>query len=206
MLNPLTQRRILKNGIAGTAEVLRLGYQFGQSSISNRELTLRVSVPGREPYDVHGQWMVRGKYMDDLQRGSQVPVKVDADDPSKVAIDWHRLSHPDPAEFTFTTAPTVTVHEQAVTDFSPVLDLRNDPELRRKIEEVVGHELVAGQTLGVAENDPLMQQQILQVMQAHAAGTDDTTSKLESLAALRSSGALTEAEFAAAKAKILGGQ
>ena len=33
---------------------------------------------------------------------------------------------------------------------------------------------------------------------------DDTTSKLEALAALRSSGALTDAEFAAAKAKLLG--
>ncbi len=116
------------------------------------------------------------------------------------------MAHPDPVELTFTAPPTVTVHEQDAGDFSPVLDLRNDPELRRKIEEVVGHELAPGQTLSVAEDDPLMQQRILQVMQAHAAGTNDTTARLESLAALRSSGALTEAEFAAAKARLLGGQ
>ena len=206
VLNPLTQRRILKHGIAGTAEVLRLGYQYGQSSLSNRQLTLRVQAPGMDPYEVDGQWMVRGKYVDDLRRGSHIPVKVDPDDPSQVAIDWDRLAHPDPVEMTFTAPPQVTVHPQAVIDFSPTLDLRNDPELRRKIEAVVGHELTPGQTLSLAENDPLMQQRILQVVQEHAAGTADRISRLESLAKLRDSGALTEAEFAAAKAKILGGQ
>ena len=154
MLNPLTQRRILKRGIAGTAEVLHLAYQYGQSSLSNRQLTLRVQVPGMDPYEVDGQWMVRGKYVDDLRRGSQIPVKVDPDDPSQVAIDWDRLAHPDPVDITFTAPPQVTVYQQAVAE----------------------------------------------------AGTDDRISKLEALAELRDSGALTEAEFAAAKAKILGGQ
>ncbi len=208
MLNPLTQRRILKHGIEGTAEVLHLAYQYGQSSLSNRQLALRVQVPGMDPYEVEGQWMVRGKYVDDLRRGSQIPVKVDPDDPSQVAIDWDRLAHPDPVEMTFTAPTEVTVHPQAVIDFSPTLDLRNDPELRRKIEAVVGHELTPGQTLSVAENDPVMQQRILQVLQEHAAGTastDDTISRLERLAKLRDSGALTDAEYAAAKAKLLGG-
>jgi hypothetical protein len=206
VLNPLTQRRILKHGIAGTAEVLRLGYQYGQSSLSNRELTLRVHVPGTDPYEVDGQWMVRGKYVDDLRSGSRIPVKVDPDDPSQVAIDWHRLGHPDPVAITFTAPPQVAVHQQAVVDFSPTLDLRNDPELRRKIEAVVGHELQPGQALTVAENDPVMQQRILQAVQEHTAGRDDGISQLERLAALRDSGALTEAQFAAAKAKVLGGQ
>jgi hypothetical protein len=212
VLNPLKQRRILKDGIAGTAEVLHLAYQFGQSSLSNRQLTLRVQVPGMEPYVVDGQWMVRGKYVDDLTRGSQIPVKVDPDDTSQVAIDWDRLAHPDPVNITFTAPPQVTVYEQTVDDFTPTLDLRNDPELRRKIEAVVGYELTPGQTLTVAQNDPLMQQRILQVVQEHAAGSvvqehaagsDPRISKLE---ALRDSGTLTEAEVAAAKAKILGRQ
>jgi hypothetical protein len=100
------------------------------------------------------------------------------------------------------------VYEQDGGEFTPTLDLRNDPELRRKIEAVVDHELTPGQTLTVAENDPLMQQRILQVVQEHAmgqepAGSDPRISKLE---ALRESGTLTEAEFAAAKAKILGRQ
>lgn len=92
MLNPLAHRRILKHGTAGTAEVLRLGWQYGQSSLSNRQLTLRVTVPGTEPYEVDGQWMVRGKYLDDLRKGSRIPVKVDPGDPSKVAIDWDGLA------------------------------------------------------------------------------------------------------------------
>jgi hypothetical protein len=206
MLNPLTQRRILKHGIAGTAEVLRLGYQYGQSSLSNRQLTLRVSVPGMDPYEIDGQWMVRGKYVDALSTGSQIPVKVDPDDASQVAIDWDRLAHPDPVEVSFTMPTQVTVHEQAVIDVSPTLDLRNDPELRHKIEAVVGHELPPGQTLSVAENDPVMQQRILQVMQEHAAGKagkGDVVARLKQLTALRDNGLITEAEFAAAKANIL---
>jgi hypothetical protein len=46
------------------------------------------------------------------------------------------------------------------------------------------------------------------VLQEHAAGAvtggDDRIAQLERLAALHDSGALTEAEFAAEKAKILG--
>lgn len=116
MLNPLTHRRILKRGIAGTAEVLRLGYQFGQSSLANRQLTLRVHVPGMDPYEVDGQWMVRGKHVDDVASGRQVPVKVDREDPTRVAIDWHRLSHPDPVEMTFIAPPQVVREHQTGGD------------------------------------------------------------------------------------------
>jgi len=93
VLNPFAHRRILKDGVAGTAEVLRLGYQYGQSSLSNRQLTLRVQVPGQDPYEVDGQWMVRGKFVDRIRRGNVIPVKVDPERPSRVAIDWDRLRH-----------------------------------------------------------------------------------------------------------------
>lgn len=104
---------------------------------------------------------------------------------------------------------------QAVT---PTIDMRNDPELRRKIEQVLGRELTPGTSETIAENDPELQMRIMQVLQEHAAqratgfaspgtgsGGDDTVGQLERLAALRDSGALTEEEFEREKKKLLGG-
>jgi hypothetical protein len=103
---------------------------------------------------------------------------------------------------------------------TPTIDLRNDPELRAKIEQVVGHKLTPGQSETVAENDPAMQMQIMQVVQQHMAekaaggggaaapaaggGDEDPVAKLERLAALKDSGALTEKEFEREKKKLLG--
>ena len=52
---------------------------------------------------------------------------------------------------------------------TPTIDMRNDPELRAKIEAVVGHKLTPGSTEQVAENDPAMQMKIMQVVQQHMA-------------------------------------
>jgi hypothetical protein len=95
---------------------------------------------------------------------------------------------------------------------------RNDPELREKIEQVLGRKLTPGTSEQVAENDPELQMRILQVVQEHAAqkaagpapatgfgndGGDDTVAQLERLAALKDSGALTEEEFELQKRKLL---
>ena len=106
---------------------------------------------------------------------------------------------------------------------TPAIDIRNDPELRRKLEAVLGCELVPGSTIQVAQGDPALQMRIMQTIQQHqmekamaaapapaapatsAAGGDDMISQLERLSALRASGALTEEEFEAQKARILGG-
>lgn len=101
----------------------------------------------------------------------------------------------------------------------PVLDLRNDPELRAKLEKVLGRELKPGSTehLDFAA-DPQMAAQVMQVIAAHQAeqqmqalGTqapqgssaDDTIARLERLDALRQSGALTQEEFEEEKRKLL---
>jgi len=103
---------------------------------------------------------------------------------------------------------------------TPAIDIRNDPELRRKLEAVLGCELVPGSTIQVAQGDPALQMRIMQTIQQHqmekamaaapapaapAGGGDDMISQLERLSALRASGALTEEEFEAQKARILGG-
>ncbi|HEX2436152.1 MAG TPA: SHOCT domain-containing protein [Solirubrobacterales bacterium] len=101
---------------------------------------------------------------------------------------------------------------------TPTIDMRNDPELRTKIEQIVGHKLTPGTSEVVAENDPQMQMRIMQAVQQHMAeeaagdgfsqppgggGGDDAVGKLERLAALRDKGAITDTEFEREKAKIL---
>jgi len=103
---------------------------------------------------------------------------------------------------------------------APTIDLRNDPELRAKLEKVLGRELTPGTSEHIdTSNDPALAMQIMQVVQQHnlekagmgqagaqpaAAAGDDSISKLERLSALRDSGALTDAEFDAQKRQILG--
>jgi hypothetical protein len=55
-----------------------------------------------------------------------------------------------------------------------------------------------------AENEEEGQQQAAPVAAAPAAPAGDATAELERLASLHQSGALTDDEFAAAKAKVLG--
>jgi hypothetical protein len=111
---------------------------------------------------------------------------------------------------------------QGVDGATPTLDLRNDPELREKLEKVLGRELTPGTTQHIdTSNDPALAMQIMQVVQQHnlekmgmaqpggqqaQAGdpSGDALSKLERLAALRDSGALTDAEFEAEKKQLLG--
>jgi hypothetical protein len=104
----------------------------------------------------------------------------------------------------------------------PTIDMRNDPELRAKLEKVLGRELTPGTSETIdTSNDPALAMQIMQVVQqhqlekmgmtqpgAHPQGSepagDDALSKLERLAKLRESGALTDAEFEAEKKQLLG--
>jgi len=136
----------------------------------------------------------------------------------------------------------------------PVIDTRNDPELRAKVEQVLGHPLEDGhmETLDFS-SDPQKAMALMQVIQQHqlekmgfggavgaagavpgqpvagndaaAAGVmgvaaaatmgamtpgaqpapaDDELSKLERLAKLHESGALTDEEFATEKKRLLG--
>jgi hypothetical protein len=104
----------------------------------------------------------------------------------------------------------------------PTIDLRNDPELRAKLEQVLGRSLTPGTSETIdTSNDPALAMTIMQVVQQHqmeklqggaqapspasdGAGSDDAISKLERLAKLRDGGALTDAEFEAEKKQLLG--
>lgn len=260
MINPLTHRKILKKGRPGRATVISSSVPERGASSFNVAMTLHVYVEGMSPYEVQEQWMVKARDYGAL-RGS-IPVKVDAEDPTRVAIDWDTLraeheqqddarraalaaqgpvTDPDAAAATgilgalglgnLANMPGVGVDQQflssddvSVQGSTAAVDARDDPELRAKLQEALGYELVPGQSITVT--DPAQQQLIMQVVSAHAAakaagapsppaapdagdggdGGDDTgdlIARLERLTALRDAGALTPEEFESTKQRLL---
>jgi hypothetical protein len=224
MINPFTHRKILKKGLPGRATIVAMSMPDRGASSQNIAMTLQVHVEGITPYEVEDQWMVSSK--DTLGFGMELPVKVDQKDHDKVAIDWEQARE----EHEQTTA----ARREALASgggmgdgaqgAAPVIDMQNDPELRHKIEQVLGRKLTPGSTETIAENDPALQMRIMQVVQEHAAqkaagsgasgfgsafGAGDAEgekiAQIERLAALKASGALSEEEFEKEKQKILGG-
>jgi hypothetical protein len=58
---------------------------------------------------------------------------------------------------------------QAQAEYEPTIDMRNDPELRRKLEEVLGRELTPGTSERIdTADDPELAMKIMQVVQQHA--------------------------------------
>jgi hypothetical protein len=89
VLNPLTHRRILERGIPARATVLAAGSPPAGVERFNLAITLDVHVEGRPPFEVADQWMVETADLAALTGG--IPVKVDRDDATRVAIDWHAV-------------------------------------------------------------------------------------------------------------------
>jgi hypothetical protein len=224
VLNPLTHRKILKKGRPGRGTIVSMGALDRGATSFNLHLTLQVFVEGMTPYEVSDQWMVKAK--DCIGLSGSIPIKVDPDEPEKVAIDWETLrddvaQHEEQRRASLAAMGPVGAGgfpAQVTQAPTPALDIRNDPELRAKLEALLGRELTPGSTVQVAQGDPMLQMQILQTIQQHrmekataaaapapASDGDDMISQLERLSALRASGALTEAEFEAQKARVLGG-
>ena len=141
---------LLAEGIAGEGVIVAHGTPERGATWFNLDIDLEVHVPGRKPYRVNNQYMVPASAT--LGPGVKLPVKVDANDPAKIAIDWANAG----------TAPQ-----------------RGEV---RPADDAVPATGAMGQA---------------------PAGGGDTVAELERLAKLRDSGALTDAEFEAQKAKIL---
>src|SRR3954468_11586334 len=78
--------QILAEGIAGTATIVGMGTPARGAQWFNLDLDLEVNVPGRQAYRVANSFMVPAAAS--LGPGVTLPVKVDQNDPAKIAIDW----------------------------------------------------------------------------------------------------------------------
>ena len=195
MINPFTHRKILKKGRPGTGTIVSMSALDPGASSQNVAMTLQIQVEGLSPYEVEDQWMVSRKST--LGFGMALPVKVDNDNPQKVAIDWDAARDQNDAETAARRAalaaqgPVGGAGAAPIVDplggdsvfggaFSPPqavpqaqepsIDLRNDPELRAKIEKVIGRELTPGtsERLDFAA-DPQMGQAVMAVIAQHQA-------------------------------------
>ena len=78
--------KILAEGVGGVATIVAMGTPARGAQWFNLDLDLKVSVPGRQAYRVANSYMVPAAAT--LGPGVSLPVKVDQNDPSKIAIDW----------------------------------------------------------------------------------------------------------------------
>ncbi len=78
--------RILAEGIAGEGVIIGHGVPARGAQWFNMDIDLEIHVSGREPYRVNNQYMVPNGAA--FGPGVRLPIKVDPEDPAKVAIDW----------------------------------------------------------------------------------------------------------------------
>jgi Short C-terminal domain len=77
---------ILANGIPGEGVIVAHGPLERGAQWFNLDIDLEVHVSGRQPYRVNNQYMVPAGAT--IGQGVTLPIKVDPNDPSKIAIDW----------------------------------------------------------------------------------------------------------------------
>ncbi|MGH2963039.1 MAG: hypothetical protein ACRDL3_12730 [Solirubrobacterales bacterium] len=83
------KERILAEGMAGEAVIVGMGTPVRGAQQYNLDLDLEVHVGGRAPYRVANQYIVPASAQ--LGQGVRLPVKVDREDPAKIAIDWQSV-------------------------------------------------------------------------------------------------------------------
>jgi Short C-terminal domain len=78
--------QILENGIPGQGVIVAHGTPERGAQWFNLDIDLEVHVSGRRPYRVNNMYLVPAGAT--IGQGVTLPIKVDPNDPSKIAIDW----------------------------------------------------------------------------------------------------------------------
>jgi len=84
--------RILAEGIEGEGVILGHGTPVRGAAMFNLDIDLEVHLPGRPPYRVSNMYMVSSSAI--IRQGTKLPLRVDRDDPAKIAIDWDKAASP----------------------------------------------------------------------------------------------------------------
>ncbi len=81
-----SQGRLLTEGIPAEAVIVGMGTPARGAQMYNLDLDLEVHVPGRPAYRVANSYLVPAAVP--IGQGVRLPVRVDRNDQSKIAIDW----------------------------------------------------------------------------------------------------------------------
>ena len=84
------QQRLLAEGIPGEAVIVAMGTPARGAQRFNLDIDLEVHVSGRAPYRVANQYIVPASAP--IGQGARLPVRVDPNDPAKIAIDWDNFA------------------------------------------------------------------------------------------------------------------
>jgi hypothetical protein len=83
------REKLLAEGQDGTAKIVAMGTPARGAQRFNVDLDLEVHVGSRKPYRVANDYIVPASAQ--LGPGRELPVKVDREDPAKIAIVWEKV-------------------------------------------------------------------------------------------------------------------
>jgi hypothetical protein len=84
--------RILAEGLPGQGVIVAHGTPERGAQWFNLDIDMEIHVSGRQAYRVNNEYMVPASAT--LGAGVTLPVKVDPNDPAKIAIDWDSAAKP----------------------------------------------------------------------------------------------------------------
>jgi hypothetical protein len=186
----------IKSPVRGTAQIVACSGHTGEGRWQNCRLHLVVHIDGHDPYSAEAHQLApRAKWP---QPGLTVPVIVSKDDLQRVKVDFDEM--PTGAERARQLAdeqakafrPGMHVADGAAPNVTIIGDPANlPPEKRARVEQMLGIDLDGDGLIGGSASA------------GSTRGSDDRVANLERLAALHRSGALTDAEFALEKRRLL---
>jgi hypothetical protein len=83
---------ILADGLPGHGVIVAHGTPERGAQWFNLDIDMEVHVNGRQPYRVNNQYLVPAGAT--IGQGVSLPIKVDPNDPAKIAIDWESAQSP----------------------------------------------------------------------------------------------------------------
>ncbi len=212
------KKNILMNGVSAPATINRIE---GTGVIVNGKprikLALTVQPNGQLPFDIEKAMNAPPWAMPQI--GHQIWVKYDPNDTSRVEIDQAKNDEMTaaasaqvmPAAMPGGNPVVSTTFTATVPGGQTVIDARNVPGLRQELLQAVADMQAGGNPAELQEAiaKAMAQGQAVNlppgtVVPGAPAAAPDPIEQLEKLNELRKSGALTQAEFDAQKAKILG--
>lgn len=203
-------RKLKRNGVLAQAEVLeisgnRVGHHDQPFPVPVR-FRLRVHPEGADPVEVELKQRVPNDRAYHLEPGAWIPVVHDPSDPSKVAVDLAEES----------AASQAAAHERvaAQQEYMETIKRMTGQEPNRAASSadvtaaIQAAQQLAQQNAGLAEwaktvGVPGMQPPAGDQATGEASG--DPVERLERLAKLRESGAISDQEFERLKGELLGG-
>jgi hypothetical protein len=138
----------LANGLPGQGVVVAHGAPERGAQWFNMDIDLEVHVVGRRPYRVNNMYMVPAGAT--IGQGVTLPLKVDPNDPSKIAIDWDSAQRaPSRGEVRpvgdsgFTPAPTPAGSDDNIAELERLAKLRDsgaltDGEFEQQKAKILG--------------------------------------------------------------------